>query len=276
MKKTLLALAAALSAAAGFGNDLAEIKAKIEKDHAVKAVDKFHDFDRVVFDFAGHDAWVVCPSGEIRAGMPWTWTMQWASAYVPRTNVLQMLADGSHHVTIDTFRHRMDEEGLKVSAAFQRYLVEKLGFAPKAYLIGMSWGGFFSIRYAATYPENVAKIYLDCPLLTFHGFAPKQAPTELAKRIGTWAENAPADGNWMDDPRMPLNVFPPIVRAKIPVLLLYGGQDTTLNPDLNSRLFAARFQKAGGDLTVTCRPMYGHHPHGIEVNETTIKDFFEK
>ena len=36
--------------------------------------------------------------------------MQWATAFVPRTNVPQMLNDGFHHVTIDTFRHRMDEE----------------------------------------------------------------------------------------------------------------------------------------------------------------------
>ena len=276
MKKLVITLAAACAAVVATANDLAKIKAKIEKERTVRKVDKFCGFDRVVFDFEGHDAWVVCPSGKSRAGMPWTWTMQWADAYVPRTNVPQMLADGYHHVTIDTFRHRMDETGLQVSAAFQKYLVEKLGFAPKAYLIGMSWGGFFSIRYAATYPSNVAKIYLDCPLLTFHGFSPKGTPTETAKRIGPWAENAPADGDWMDDPRMPINIFPPIATAKIPVLLLYGGQDQTLDPNLNSRLFVPRFQKAGGDITVTCRSLYGHHPHGVAESDLTIKNFFER
>ena len=276
MRKLLIGALAALSAMTGLANDAAEIRAKVEKEHKVIAVDRFHGFDRVVFDFGGYEAWVVCPAGETRRGTPWTWCMQWATSFVPRTNVPQMLRDGYHHVTINTFAHRMDETGLKVSAAFQDYLVSKLGFAKKAYLIGMSWGGFFSVRYAATYPANVAKIYLDCPLVNFYGFAPDGSAASGAKRIGPWQAVAPADGNWLDDPRMPINIFPPIVEAKIPVLLLYGGQDGTLDPNLNARLFASRFKKAGGDITVKCRDLYGHHPHGVEVNETTIRDFFEK
>ena len=61
---------------------------------------------------------------------------------------------------------------LKASAKFQKYLVDELGLAPKADLIGMSWGGFYSTRYAANYPENVDKIYLDAPLLCFWDFYP--------------------------------------------------------------------------------------------------------
>lgn len=276
MKKLVMTVAVACAAVVAFANDCAELKAKIERDFTVQRVDKFHGFDRIVFDFKGYEAWVVCPSGETRPGCPWTWTMQWATAYVPRTNVPQMLADGYHHVTIDTFRHRMDETGLAVSADYQKFLVEKLGFAPKAFLIGMSWGGFFSVRYSVTYPQNVAKAYLDCPLLTFHGFSPKNTPTETAKRIGPWAEKAPADGCWADDPRMPVNMAERLVATKIPVLLIYNGYDLTLDPDLNSRVFVSRFRRAGGNLEVIYRSLYGHHPHGVETDETTIKDFFEK
>ena len=111
MEKAFIALAALLSTVIAFANDVAEIKAKVEKDHKVVAVDKFHGFDRVVFDFDGYEAWVVCPVGETRKGMPWTWCMQWATAFVPRTNVPQMLRNGYHHVTINTFKHRM---GVKV------------------------------------------------------------------------------------------------------------------------------------------------------------------
>lgn len=249
-------------------NDLAEIKDKIGRSHAVKKVDTFYGFDRVVFDFEGHDAWVVCPEGESRPGKPWTWTMQWASSFVPRTNVPQMLADGYHHVTINTFRHRMDEEGLKVSAAFQRFLVDELGFAPKAYLIGMSWGGFFSVRYTVNNPQNVAKIYLDAPLLSLVDF-------QLIKDIGPWSAKAPADG-WGKSPEMPLNMAEKLAAAKIPVLLLYGGVDAVVPPARNCEPFAERFKAAGGNITVVKRGAYAHHPHGVEVNENTIKDFFER
>ena len=266
MRRAFIVLAALASAVVAFANDVAEIKAKVERDHKVIAVDKFHGFDRVVFDFDGYEAWVVCPVGETRKGTPWTWCMQWATAFVPRTNVPQMLRDGYHHVTINTFAHRMDESGLKVSAAFQKYLVEKLGFAPKAFLIGMSWGGFFSIRYANRYPGNVAKIYMDAPLLCFK---------DGRVGIGPWEGKMPADG-WLASPEMPRNMAESIAKADIPLLVLYGGQDTTCPPAYNCEPFMERFRAAGGDLTVVKRGLYAHHPHGVEINETTIKDFFER
>ena len=266
MSKILIGAAAAMLAAYGFANDLAEMKAKIGADHKVIATDKFHGFDRVVFDFDGYEAWVVCPVGETRKGTPWTWCMQWATAFVPRTNVPQMLRDGYHHVTINTFAHRMDETGLKVSAAFQDYLVSKLGFATKAYLIGMSWGGFFSVRYANRYPQNVAKIYMDAPLLCFK---------DGRVGIGPWNGKMPADG-WAASPEMPVNMAAAIAKADIPVLVLYGGADTVCPPDINCEPFMERFRAAGGDLTVKKRGLYAHHPHGVEAYEATIKEFFER
>ena len=261
----VVAFAASVQAAALFAaNDLAEIREKIARTRTVKAVDKFHGFDRVVFDFDGYNAWVVCPEGGTRPGVPWTWTMQWATAFVPRTNVPQMLRDGFHHVTINTFSNRMDEVGLKVSAEFQKFLVEDLGFAPKAFLIGMSWGGFFSVRYAERYPENVAKIYLDAPLLCFRDFR---------SGIGPWEERMPSEG-WIASPEMPLNKAESLAQKRIPVLLLYGGADPVVPPSRNALPFAKRFKAAGGDITVVAREMYAHHPHGVEVDESTIKDFF--
>ena len=257
-----LAALAFLSAA----GDVAEMRERIARTHAVKAVDSFYGYDRVVFDFDGYEAWVVCPKVEPRKDRAWTWVMQWATAFVKRTNVPQMLAEGYHHVTIDTFRHRMDETGLKVSAAFQRYLVDELGFAKKANLIGMSWGGFFSTRYAANYPENVAKIYLDAPLLCFH---------EFKIGIGPWENRKPA-GGWKTSPEMPVNMAERLAAARIPILLLYGGKDTTCVPSENCEPFAERFRAAGGEMESVCRGLYGHHPHGIETDETTIMDFFNR
>lgn len=265
MKKTMCLLFLMAVTVAG-ANDLEMMKTRIAAEHPIKSVDKFYGFDRVVFDFQGYEAWVVCPEGETKAGTPWTWVMQWATAFVKRTNVPQLLRAGYHHVTINTFKHRMDETGLKVSADFQRFLVDRLGFAPKANLIGMSWGGFFSIRYANRYPQNVAKIYLDAPLLNFGKF-----------RYGTgpWEERQPTDG-WEDSPEMPINMAPAIAKAGIPILLLYGGADNTCVPSANGELFERRFRDAGGDIDSIQRACYAHHPHGVELDETTILDFFER
>ncbi len=240
--------------------------------------DTWNGYARVCFSFEGHAAWIVEPKQPPVPGHPWTWTMQWANSFVDRTGVLDLLARGWRHVHIDTFAHRMDEEGLRVSRAFQRFLVEALDFAPKARLVGMSWGGFFSVRYAARFPECVARVYLDAPLLTFDGFdklGAASTPTDVAAIIGPWGADAPADGDWSADPRMPVNMAGALAAARIPVLLLFGGQDATVPPANNAEAFVARFRAAGGEITVDRRNLYGHHPHGLDPNKTSpIVDFF--
>lgn len=269
MKYVAAACLAAMAAPALAGSLTDKIAAK----YAVKSVDVWYGGERTVFDFNGYDAWVIEPPKGVEAlpGRPWTWTMQWRDAFVPRTSVPRLLKAGWCHVSVDIFKHRMDATGLKVARAFQEFLVGDLGFAPKARLIGMSWGGFFSTRYAANYPDCVAKIYLDAPLLNFAKFYDMSE-----KAIGPWASMAPADGDWGSDPEMPVNLAGKIAAAKIPVLLLYGGKDTVVPPDHNCRLFIDRFKKAGGDIKVVHRSTYAHHPHGVEESEDTIIDFMKR
>ena len=243
---------------------------RIAVKHKILGQDTWYGYQRTIFDFDGHKAWIVEPHGQWKKDHPWTWTMQWAEAYVERTGVLDLLAKGWRHVTIDTFEHRMDEAGLRVSRAFQKYLVDELGFTPKAKLVGMSWGGFFSVRYANAFPECVAKIYLDAPLLTLGG------GFEQMMSIGPWAAMPPKDGDWFTDPRMPVNMAEAVAKAGIPIFLLYGGQDQTVKPELNCEPFAKRFKAAGGRIDVRRRFAYGHHPHGEEHGRTDrIADFLE-
>ena len=267
MKNLLLIAATSLVV---FNVNAACLYEKIAANATNVVRETWYGYERIKFDFEGHKAWVVEPKVEAAAGMPWTWVMQWAEAYVDRQGCLDLLALGWHHVTIDVFAERMTEDGLKICRDYQRFLVEKLGFAPKANLIGMSWGGFFSVRYTNAYPDCVRRIYLDAPLLTFHNFANPDYG-----RIGPWAKMSPTDGNWLDDPRMPVNMAKSLAAAGIPILLLYGGQDQTVPPDVNCELFARRFRAAGGNIKVDRRNLYGHHPHGEDPNKTgSIVQFF--
>jgi pimeloyl-ACP methyl ester carboxylesterase len=269
MKKITLLAALAASMAAMAGN----LTDKIAEKHKIVATDKFYGFDRTRFEFQGCTAWIVEPSIPALESKPWTWTMQWATAFVPRTPALQLLRQGWHHVTIETFKYRMNDEGVAISKAFQDYLVKELGFAPKTCLIGLSWGGFFSTRYTAAHPENVAAIYYDCPLLNFNKFGGYDAEN-LKGKIGPWADSVPAD--WSKDPRMPVNMAEKIAAAKIPAYLIYGGADNVVAPGENSELFAKRFKDAGGDIKVVKRGAYGHHPHGVEIDDASVANFFRK
>ena len=229
------------------------LRRKIARAHKITGEDMWHGFRRTKFDFDGHAAWVVEPSVAAAKGTPWTWTMQGAEAFVDRTGVLTLLKEGWHHATIDLFATRMDDAGVATAAKFQRFLVDELGLAPKANLVGLSWGGFFATRYAAARPDNVARIYYDAPLLNLGG------------------------NGGIDDPRMPVNLAGEIAAAKIPILLLYGGQDQVVNPALNCELFLRRFKDAGGVVSgVEKRDLFGHHPHGLDPGKTDrIVRFFK-
>ena len=264
-----IAVARNINAWADLDSKGESLRAKIARSCKITDEDMWYGYRRTKFDFGGRGAWIVEPSTFAAGGMPWTWTMQWAEAFVDRTGVLDLLKRGYHHVTIDLFDTRMDGNGLEAAAAYQAFLVKELGFAPKANLVGMSWGGFFSTRYAAAYPENVRRICLDAPLLNFDGFANPDYG-----RIGIWAHRRPADGVWSQDPELPINKAEEIAAAGIPVLLVYGGADTVVPPAHNCLPFAERFKAAGGTLTEIPRDLFGHHPHGLDPDKLKpIVDF---
>ena len=289
MKSIVISMAVALSACAASAADCTHyvkdqlaaaanrhpgtLTAKIAEKHKIVQTDLFHGFVRTTFDFRGCRAWIVEPSCEPAEGRPWTWTMQWATAFVPRTPVLHLLRQGWRHVTIDTFKYKMNDEGREISKAFQDYLVGELGFAQRACLVGMSWGGFFSVRYTAFNPGGVAAIYLDAPLLNFDNFM-SQPQEKVLSSIGVWAEGAPE--KWSDDPRMPVNMAEGVAKSGAPVYLLYGGVDRVVPPGLNCKMFVPRLKAAGVKVTEVARGAYAHHPHGLEVDDPAIAEFFKK
>jgi len=253
-------------------SEAASLAERISADHKILKQDRFYGFERTTFEFKGCEAWIVEPMVPAAKGRPWTWMMQWATAFVPRTPALHLLREGWHHVTIDLFKYRMNDEGVEIAAAFQEYLVGKLGFNARACLIGMSWGGFFSGRYTAAHPSSVAAIYFDCPLLSFRKFHDSD-PADSKKTLGEWwASSAPAD--WSKDPRMPVNMAEKL--AGVPVFLLYGGVDRVVPPEENCEAFVPRFKAAGGKIEIHKRDAFAHHPHGLEVDNPAIARFFQR
>ena len=61
------------------------LRAKIAKTCKITGSDVWYGYRRTKFNFNGRKAWVVEPSVAPAKGMPWTWTMQWAEAFVDRT-----------------------------------------------------------------------------------------------------------------------------------------------------------------------------------------------
>lgn len=254
-----------------FSDPPEDLAAKIAARHPVEASDTFCGGRRTVFRFLGHEAWVVEPDAP-RSDRPWVWCMEWPYAFQDRVGVPDLLRGGYHYATLrPPVPGGMTDAFAADCAAFQNYLRDELGLAPKARLIGMSWGGFCSVRYASLYPENVAAIYLDAPLLDFSTLAKWRGDEVRHAYYGKGPDYVGAD-----DPFQPVNRAEPIAKAGIPILLAYGGFDTLVPPATNCERFVSRFREAGGHIEVHARDLYGHHPHGFAPGEVgTILSFFQ-
>jgi len=292
MRKLIAATVFLPTAFVALADAASPVAAKIASKCRVVKTDDFYGFRRTVFDFNGEQAWVVEPERE-QAGRPWTWTMEWPTAFVKRTGALAMLKRGYHHVSLTGGRYledgtfkvcsgNMNDKRLAASRAFQKFLVEELGFAPQAKLIGMSWGGFFSIRYAGTYPGCVSRMYLDCPLCDFTTLRDWKTRWGILDNYGVTTDYV-----GKDDPRMPVNMAEKVAAGGTEIFLLYGGQDSTVPPATNCERFVPRFRAAGGKIQIGVprtyeagdfgRNAYGHHPHGLEPDEQQpLVDFFER
>ncbi len=232
---------------------------------------EWYGFIRHNFEIDGCKAFIVEPPNPA-PGLPWCWCMQWAEAFVPRTPALKLLERGFHHMHIDVFSTYMNSDGIKKVEKFYA-LLQKLGFNKKAALIGMSYGGLFSWRWAAEHPETVGAIYADCPVCDLAFMAGRTAADAdeamLKSCLSEGQKNMAAYGvdnaeDLRNHPLSPLNNYQAIADAKIPILVLRGGQDLTVLPKSNIDIFEERLKAAGGDITVINRDCYGHHPHGMD------------
>lgn len=262
---------------------------RIKQDGATFKEDKMLGFDRIVFDFEGCEAWVVEPKTPAADGR-WVWCMEWPTAFQDRMGVKDLLNAGYRWIAfnpayigiLDEAKRKMpsgnqSDEMVAKRGRFQAYLVKKLGLTPKCGLIGMSWGGYYSVRYASIRPQDVAAVFLEAPLLDFttlSGYCRTDKKTgkqggEFEKLL-TYYDFATADYVGKDDPFQSVNRAAPIAKAGIPVFCLYGGNDSVVPAEKNILRFADAFEKNGGTLRLWRENKRGHHPHGPDLGEQQV------
>ena len=212
------------------------------------------------FKLNGCVAQIVEPP-EPMEGNPWFWLPEWPTAFPERNGVKDLLKMGYHMVHIDVFGKCGSPEAVEIMRSMYDF-VRTLGFAEKAALIGMSLGGLYSFRYAAKYPQTVACIYADAPVatLSYRVESGRADAVEFSRAYGLGDDTA----KLFDHPLAPVNNYLPMVKAGIPLLLIVGLADTSVDVEKNGLLLAERWLAAGGKAEVIKRPYWGHHPHGLD------------
>lgn len=272
-KRIALTWAALATSALLAGPDGDRIAAKC------KVIDRntMQGFERTVFEFEGCEAWVVEPK-QAAAGSPWVWCMEWPTAFQERTGVKDLLEAGYRWVTFNpasggrtkVSAGNQNDEMVAKRNRFQKFLVAELGLEAKCGLVGMSWGGFYSVRYASEHPECVKAVFLDAPLLDFSTL--QKFKTGYVKSLSKYYPGLTEDYVGANDPMQPVSAAraETIAKAGIPVWIVYGASDVVVPAESNCMKFAEAFEKAGGHIKMWRDNLRGHHPHGLEPGEGIV------
>ena len=222
-------------------------------------------------------AWVVEPAKPAEKS-PWVWCMEWPTAFQNRTGVKELLSAGYRWVAFNPafgwnkkpVAGNQNDDMVEKRNRFQKFLVAELGLEERCCLVGMSWGGFYSVRYASMHPECVKAMYLDAPLLDFSTLSSFKGKT--CEQLKAFYPQVTKDYVGADDPLQPVSPAraEAIAKANIPVLLIYGAKDTVVPAESNCLRFAEAFEKSGGHLKLWRDNLRGHHPHGLEPGEGAV------
>ena len=218
------------------------------------------------------EAIIVCPEKGKKNGK-WVLKTEYFDAFPAVQN--ELLKRGYHIAYIPNktrWHHESDDEA---KAKLARYMHSDLGLDKKCAVIGMSCGGLQGIYFAAKYPEYVACMYLDAPVINF-----LSCPAGLGKATDEeWEEFKEHTG--MDLTALlsyrnhPLDNIPKLIENNIPIILINGDEDISVPYEENGKTLNDMYKQNNCIIQTIIKKGAGHHPHGLDDN-TPIVDFIEK
>ncbi len=190
---------------------------------------------------------------------------------------MELLKRGWHVAYLENNNRWGLEADQEARHCFCGYLQETYGLAGRCVPIGMSCGGLHAVKYAGMYPEDIAVLYLDAPVLNLLSCPMKFGKGEAKPEWVTECLDAlkMTESDMISYRGHPMDYIPELVENKIPVLMLYGDADEEVYYDENGLLLEKAYRKAGVPIQVICKEGCGHHPHGLE-EPAVVADLIEK
>ncbi len=227
------------------------------------AKSEWNGFERLDFTLFDTACIVVKPK-KAREGNPFVFRMEFFDAF-PWADIA-MCHEGYHVVYIDAHDKYGHDNAVEIQHKFHLWLIENMNLAEKAVLFGFSRGCLYTINYTYHYSENVSVIYLDAPVCNILSW-----PAGKGKGTGTpecWTQlqevYGMSEGQLLSYRGNPVDRAEFVAEKKIPVMLVVGLSDTLVPYEENSKIFAERFVRAGGEIEIIEKPGCEHHPHSLE------------
>lgn len=226
----------------------------------------WNGFEMESISFEGQDAHVVFPKEGTANGRLMLKTVYWNA--FPNAAEIPLLEQGFHLCFVKYESRWGRDEDLDRYARFVRFVAQKYALKERVVPIGMSCGGLMAIKFAAKYPELVACLYLDAPVLNYLScpcalgskpYAKDETVAELFAALGIDSLS-----QLIGYREMPLDKLPRLIANRIPVVMVAGDSDSVVPFHENGALLQAAYEKAGLECPVYIKPGCDHHPHGLD------------
>lgn len=223
---------------------------------------RYHGYLRYDFQFGENAVTLIEPTQPV-SGRRWIWRAEFFDAF-PALD-LAMLERGFWLAYLNVGNTFGCPSAMERFNAFYDEMTANYGFHKKPILEGLSRGGLYVYNWAAENTEKVGLIIADNPVCDFKswpggcGTGPGSTSDwdELLKCYG-FASEAEALA-W---PKNPVDNMAPIVKARIPLVHLFGDADEVVPWEENTGILSERVNELGGTVKLIRKPGCKHHPHG--------------
>ncbi len=188
---------------------------------------------------------------------------------------LHMIERGYHLAYIANKTRWMVPDDFDVKARFAKYLNERYGLNEKCVPVGMSCGGLHAVYFAAKYPEHIAAMYIDAPVMNL-----LSCPGAIGRTPNIAFEEFETDtgismSELLNHRNHPIDRKEDLLKANIPIILVAGDSDVVVPYHENGKYLTEYYKENGGTIVEIIKPGCNHHPHGLE-DDTPIIEFVEK
>ena len=233
---------------------------------------EWNGFNRLDFQLEGRKATLICPPNPAK-GAKWIYKTEYLNAF-PSFD-LEMLKLVYYLAHLQNTSRWCPEKDTEMRSVFCDFLIENFNLNKKCMLEGMSCGGMQAVYFAAKYPQYVAAIYLDAPVLNLLScpFALGKATTNFRQEFENNMDITLSE--LLNYRKHPIDYKEQLLKTSIPVFLICGDSDLTVPYTENGKMLSDYFKANGGNLTEILKPGCDHHPHGLEDN-TPLIEFAER
>ncbi len=236
-------------------------------------VSDYFGFECREFLFEGRAAKLVIPKKRDKASR-WIIKTEYFVDF-PALQVM-MLERGFHLAYVANITRWMVPDDVDVKDRFAAFLAREYGLNEKCVPVGMSCGGLHAVYFAAKYPERIAALYLDAPVMNLlscpAGVGRNYGPGMLDELTRTTGKTIKDLINYREHPIDKKDI---LLKNNIPIVMVYGDSDKVVPYDENGEVLEAFYRERGGIIETFGKKDCGHHPHGLE-DSTPIADFIEK